>query len=293
MAKQNKTTDPLTQRLGALAQAQPAMQAIADYYRVILPLINHADLAAAPLNLSREAAQEKLNAGIPLLHNEPLEFDHAAARALMLALARAAEKGQPAAREIRAAVEQNKMDWRGLLAAIVAGDTEAVNAIAQSLHLDSNLLWTLAQNTFKPALRAWHRQLSDIVRADEWRKSYCFICGAVPVFGELQGNDQARHLRCGQCGADWFYERMRCVYCGRSRELNFLYVEAQRDRMHAQACDHCKGYIKNVAAFSPTPTEMLAVVDLETLLLDYSAQDHGYARQAIREFEEIVPVVVE
>ncbi len=293
MANQNKTTEPLTQRLDALVQARPEMKAIADYYRVILPLINQTDLAAAPLKLPREATEEKLQAGIPLLHGEPLECDHDAARALMLALARAAETRQPAAREIRAAVEQNKTDLRALLAAVVAGDVEAVNASAQSLNLNSALLWTLAQNTFKPALRAWHKQLAEGARLDYWKRAYCYLCGAAPAYGELQGNEQARHLRCGQCGADWFYERMRCVYCGRGRALNFLYVDAQRDRMHAQTCENCKGYFKNVAAFSPTPAEMLALVDLETLHLDYIAQDHGFARQAIREFVDTMPAVVE
>jgi FdhE protein len=48
--------------------------------------------------------------------------------------------------------------------------------------------------------------------------------------------------------------------------------------MCVEICDNCHGYLKVIAAFSPTPVEMLAVEDLATLHLDYIAHARGYAR---------------
>ncbi len=187
-----------------------------------------------------------------------------------------------AAREIRLALEEDKFDAGALLSAVAAGDSRMVTATAQYLQLDPGLVWTRAQNAFKPALHAWRRQLAPGVAEIPWRQGYCFICGAAAALGELQENDQAKHLRCGQCGADWPFPRLQCLYCGNEdhNTLRYLYSENEREKMRVEVCDKCRGYLKVIAAFTPTPPEMLTVEDLATLHLDYIAQARGYIRGA-------------
>jgi formate dehydrogenase maturation protein FdhE len=48
--------------------------------------------------------------------------------------------------------------------------------------------------------------------------------------------------------------------------------------MRVEACDNCRGYIKVIASFSPTPFEELVVADLETFHHDHAAQGLGYSR---------------
>ncbi|MBI3536923.1 MAG: formate dehydrogenase accessory protein FdhE [Chloroflexi bacterium] len=287
--------DPIATRLDAVTQAHPELTTIAEYYRTILPLIHRADLRVEPLELSREQIEQKFRAGMPLLHQVDLNFDERAARQLLIQLAQALEKMQSAARQVRARAEADRINMRLLFAAVLMGDQELAAEHAQTINLNADLLWTLAQNTFKPALRAWQSHFCATVSPDEWRKAYCFVCGAAPTFGELQGNDQARHLRCGQCGADWFYERLICIYCGYARpdKLKQFYPADQRTKVYVQTCDNCQGYIKNLAAFSPTAPELIAVEDLATLFLDYIARDQGYARQIIRPLEMPAPQELE
>lgn len=305
--------DPITQRLNALVEQSPDLKAAAELYGAILPLLRAADLRVAPVTLTPEHARARLESGLPLLHAIDLGVDDQAVCDLMIQLARALEEahstGQPpktrlpfrrkptpeatalaesaragnraaAAHQIRLGLEQGKIEMSALLPRVAAGDSAFVQSFAQSVQIDSALFWTIAQNALKPALRVWSRQLAPLARGIEWDKGYCLICGAGATLGELQGNDQEKHLRCGPCGADWRFWRLQCAFCGNADpgSLSQLYSEPQRATMRVEVCDRCHGYLKVISAFSPTPVDLLAVEDLATLHLDYIAQGRGYAR---------------
>lgn len=296
--------DPIAQRLCALAHESPELKAAAQLYEAILPLLRDADLHGAPVSLTRDQIREKLDRGLPLLHDLDLELDREAVRELMLRLARAVEavgkksswhtlrppwrrasqETDNAAGLIRLAIEEDRLDIGALLPLITANERMAVTAAAQDLHLDPTLVWTLAQNALKPALREWCRQLTPLAGDVPWNKGVCFVCGAVATLGELQENDQVKHLRCAQCGADWMFRRLQCMYCGNEdpKTLGCLYQENQLGKKRVEVCDQCKGYLKVIPAFAPTAVELLTVEDLATLPLDYIAQERGYARAAVQ-----------
>ena len=70
------------------------------------------------------------------------------------------------------------------------------------------------------------------------------------------------------------------MYCGNEdhKTQRYMHAESRRERMHVEGCDACKGYLKVIAAFTPTPPEMLPAEDLATLHLDFIAKEHGYMR---------------
>ena len=294
------TTDPLTQRLRRLAQTSPALASTARMYETVLPLLRDADLDVAPIKFTPRQIQEKLQRGIPLLIDVDLDIDVASARELMLKLAdamagsgkksagfpfrlpwtRPAADDHAEAIKIRTAVEENTLDAGHLLSLIAAGEHGAVSAAAAERGLDAGLVLALARNTLKPALRTWYRQLVPLAKEVAWQSAVCFVCGAPALLAELQGNEQTRHLRCGMCGSDWQVRRLQCVHCGNEdhRTLQNFMKDGEEDRMRVEACDNCRGYIKVIASFSPTPLEEIAVADLETLHLDYAAQGLGYSR---------------
>ena len=195
-------------------------------------------------------------------------------------LARALEKVRSEAKPIRAALERNKIDVAALVPHLFENDRAYVDALAQELKLDPGFFWTLAQNAVKPAYRAWAQQFGSLPRETDWERADCFVCGDIAMLAELQGNDQERHLRCGRCGADWEYRRLKCIYCGTENphQLGKLLSDEAREKTFVQVCDNCKGYVKMIAAFSPNPPELLVVQDLATLPLDFIAQKNGYAR---------------
>jgi len=303
-AKPRNTVDPIVQRLRSLAKDSPDLKDAAQLYEAILPLLRAADLHVGTVSLTPEQARAKMEAGLPLLHDVDLDLDVEAVRELMIKLARAVEtasrknswhklrlpwlqtSSEPAsaARRIRLALEQNKLDTGTLLPRIAAGESGPITSMAQTLELDPGLLITLAQNALKPALRAWCRQLSPLAEGLPWRKGSCFVCGADATLAELQENNQIKHLRCGQCGADWQFPRMVCLHCENEDPdtQRYLAAEGRLEKIRVEVCDKCHGYLKVINSFAPTSPEMLTVEDLATLHLDYIAETRGYTRRSSR-----------
>jgi len=274
--------DPLERRLGDLVREWPDLAGAAEVYRVTLPLLRNASPIAAPIPLTGDQAGRKLAEGEFLLHGAALIFDRSGARELMLCLARNLEEaGLVAMSPIRSALEGDRLVLEELLGHVSDGDYPSLAARAAEQTLDPHLLWTLVQSALKPTLRAWCGELAPLVHtAGAWEKACCFICGAPAALGELQGNGQARHLRCGQCGADWLIRRLQCVYCGNEDAslLGVLSPEGRRESVRVDVCDKCHGYLKVVTRFAPSSPEELAVEDLSTLYLDCLAQKRGYRR---------------
>jgi hypothetical protein len=275
-------SDPIGQRLFELVHRFPNLKEAAGRYEIILPLLRDADLSGGPVAIPAEPARAKMAGGLPLLHDLELELDRGAILDLMVrlisALAEVSGGNRVLYDRIKRALKNHRLDIGTLLSPVAADIRQAVQSEAHRLDLDPDLLLVLIQNAPKPALRAWCRQLSPLVDGIPWPNGFCFICGAKAILGELQDNHLVKHLRCGQCGADWQFSRLACPHCGNDdhHTLRYLYAEPDLEKMRVEVCDKCKNYLKVIVSFDPTSSEMLALEELETLVLDYIAQDQGY-----------------
>lgn len=305
-----QTEDPIVQRLNSVAGTHPDLRAAARLYEAILPLIRDADIHVSPLHLDQATIRASLETGVPVLSGLDLEVEFKDLEELMLRLIRAVESmntpdkrggrwkfwlrtthagDEPdyrslktAAAGIRQSYEDVHLDLGEILRCASSGNFNGVSETAGRLQLDINLLWTLAQHALRPALYSCRREIVPLTTGLHWDKGYCFVCGSRATLGELQDNDQVKHLRCGQCGADWHFNRLQCLHCGNmdhATQQN-LYMEGC-DSRRIEACDLCRGYLKVIASFAPTPPEMLAVEDLATLHLDFIAQQRGYAKTGV------------
>jgi formate dehydrogenase accessory protein FdhE len=189
-----------------------------------------------------------------------------------------------AARQIRQAVERQELDLTIVWQALAFGDGERVESASSALHLDTGLFWLLAQNSLKPAFRVWAKGLAGLAGLDGWRHGECPLCGSPPALAELQGKEGARRLRCVLCGADWSYPRLQCAFCGNHdyRLLGTISIEGEEGKYWVQTCEACRGYLKVVVTFDPTPVDLLPVEDLATLHLDLVATERGYARVRVQ-----------
>jgi FdhE protein len=312
----NPQTAAITERLNILAEQKPELAEPIAFYRVALPLLREAQAAVEPFTLPATTAQQKVAAGIPLLLGEDLPLDPAATRSLFLQLCRIVEetglpavskkggwslfsRGKPdsaklleqahngneaalrstAAAQIRRAVEQKRLDLLSVWSALAAGDTRSIDLAGRELQLDAELLRVLAQNSLKPAFRAWAYNLKSLADPAHWRRGSCPVCGSPPALAEIQGKEGARHLRCLLCGADWYYPRLQCAFCDNKdyKSLGYITVEGETQKYSVQTCEVCQGYIKVIVTFEPTPVDLLPIEDLATLHLDLIAVERGYA----------------
>ncbi|HVO70274.1 MAG TPA: formate dehydrogenase accessory protein FdhE [Aggregatilineaceae bacterium] len=288
MATENENS--VMHHLQTLVREYHEISEAAEFYAALLPLLNTANLRAAPLDITPDAARAKLRSGTPLLHGMDLPIDAGAACNLLVRMARAigsipvAKATRPArsafARHIQHLAEQERLPAAQLLQLVAVGHRDEVTALAEAWEVDADLLWLLAQYGLTPSLRQWARELAPLANGFEWHQSRCFVCGTQPLFGELQGTEASKHLRCGQCGADWAGRRLQCVFCGNDhlQTFRYMYLETHPNGRRVEACDKCKGYLKVIVTFDPTPPERLLIQDLATIHLDYVAQERGYVR---------------
>jgi len=235
--------DPLRARLRSLAAGAPELAAAVAVYGEVLPRVRDADLRTAPLALSRDAAEETISRGRPLL-GDPLPGYDAAAAARLLS------------------------------------DLEAILAGAGGAS-SPELLEALSKYAMRPAFRQWGADATALFpEGPRWNRGVCWVCGDPALLAELRGNVQARHLRCGRCAASWGYPRLACVHCGNEEPSTrgVLLPGGGAGTSRVETCDVCRGYLKAVITHDPVPPDLLVVVDLETVPLDFLARDRGYER---------------
>jgi FdhE protein len=261
--------------------AAPGPGEAAAVFGVLLPLLRDAEIGAPAPALTPEEARTRLEQGRHLLQGLDLEVDADAAHELALRLARALEAARPTAsvRRLREALERGDPRAGALLPHVARGERDAVTAAARARILEPDLLWTLGQVVFRPALRGWCRALAPLAEGIAWPRASCFLCGAGAALGELRA-DGGRHLRCGQCGASWRVRRLQCPSCGNEDHASLctLYEEEDLATRRVEACDRCRRYLKVIAAAVPTPADALFLEDLATHHLDRAAQERGYRR---------------
>jgi formate dehydrogenase accessory protein FdhE len=276
--------DPIAKRLARIYKEAPELGDVVRTYGVLLPLLRDADLNVVPISLRQEQAQEKLEAGIPILHDIEIGFDLQAMADLLVSLIYTIERngGPDAVSIIRVAIEEERLNIFNVAFLAAASKKDKIVETAIAENLDPEFLWTLTQLALKPVYYAVRGQVAHLVEGIDWDRGVCPVCGASATLGELQGNNQAKHLRCGRCGADWKASRLQCHLCENDdhHTLGFLYTDDKPGNVRVDICDHCKGYLKVITAFSPTAPELVTLEDLATLHLDYAAQRSGYGFNA-------------
>lgn len=77
----------------------------------------------------------------------------------------------------------------------------------------------------------------------------CPVCGGEPTMAYVGPNPfssgNGRMLWCGQCGAEWEFERVRCARCGTQNPAHLHYVSVEGDGAHRlHVCDECGGHLR-------------------------------------------------
>lgn len=84
---------------------------------------------------------------------------------------------------------------------------------------------------------------------DNLKPLTCPVCGGEPTLAYVGPNPlskgNGRMLWCGQCGAEWEYERVRCARCGTQNQGHLHYMSQEGDDLHrVHVCDECGGHIR-------------------------------------------------
>lgn len=77
----------------------------------------------------------------------------------------------------------------------------------------------------------------------------CPVCGATATLAHVgpthSSKVNSRTLYCGQCGATWDFERVRCACCGTQHQGHLEYLSLEGDEEHrVHVCSECGGYMR-------------------------------------------------
>jgi FdhE protein len=265
--------------LERLGQENPLIAELAGQVSACLSAAYAEPVRVAVPSISKEAAAEKLNAGLPLLRGVRLDIDWPAAqRRLEGVVGALVDHGTDGARALARAVRSGRLAIAELASAALAGQPHIIHEHAGALGLDGTLTASVLPLTLFPVLVPIRVGLEPLA-AGRWKEGYCPVCGGFPKLGEFRGLEQLRWLRCGLCASEWQFPRLRCPGCGNHdhRQLGYLHVEGEQNKCRAATCEECRQYVKMVATLTPLAPLQLWVTDVATVHVDLLAADKGFS----------------
>lgn len=193
-------------------------------------------------------------------------------------------------------------DWKafcGLADLALAGRdpaafVEACLTDTDAFGLTSDTPVTLFAMTLAFALRAWLMKPSEAVMAvapqDHHKHNCpldCPVCGApsaASFVGQSAGSDgNGRMQYCATCGAQWYFERIRCGVCGTQNQSRLHYYNLEGDNAHRiQSCDECGQYQRVVFQEDIPGPLCMEVEDVVMAKLDRVALDPRFRKETTR-----------
>ncbi|SDZ30037.1 FdhE protein [Evansella caseinilytica] len=107
----------------------------------------------------------------------------------------------------------------------------------------------------------------------------CPCCGEPPRIAKLKG-DHPSVFCCPRCETEWQQKRHACAHCGDDHPDNLFYIAIEEDETtYMEVCKRCRNYIKIVKEGSACQHKQAALIDLETIHLDFVAYEEGYGEE--------------
>jgi FdhE protein len=129
------------------------------------------------------------------------------------------------------------------------------------------------------ALRPYLQLTAEIVQHEIHHAVHgagCPVCGE-PARLAVLVDEGKKEMQCPRCTAHWPAKRVECAHCGNADHTTIQFLTIEGDSAsQIQVCDDCKGYIKVIDTRQYLQKPTAAMLDLETIHLDFIAQEHGY-----------------
>ena len=279
--------DRILERIDAIEQKRPSHKEVLEFLKGIVTeqYAAKAQIKVEPIDIKEDMVRLKTREGFPLVDKKDLKLDMEAGTALFKRLCAVVQKRSDEIsndlKKINKKLDEGELNLEELFEKVVAEDEEYLNATAEKLELNQDLLLFLAKNSINPLLEAYADQLKGYIDQKKWWKRYCPICGSKPVMSAFRKKEAERFLLCSSCGFEWRFSRMKCPFCGRQErgKHRYFYIEKETRGYRVDVCEKCKRYIKTIDTTEIFEDVVLFVEDIGTLHLDIIAQKEGYKRE--------------
>jgi FdhE protein len=112
----------------------------------------------------------------------------------------------------------------------------------------------------------------------------CPVCGEPARLAVLE-DEGKKVMTCTRCLAHWNAKRIECAHCGNDDHNTIQFITIEGDASsQIQVCEKCTGYIKVIDTRQYLNKPSAAMLDLNTIHLDFVAQEQGY--QSVGEIKQ-------
>jgi FdhE protein len=152
------------------------------------------------------------------------------------------------------------------------------NEFAEQYKLEPWLPQFLAETTLRPYLQVIAEKVQPKLNHEIKVNPGCGcpVCGEPVRLGQIEGKGQ-KVLHCPRCLAYWLDKKISCSHCGNTdhNTIQFLTIEGDASSQ-IHVCEKCKGYTKVIDTRQHISRPSTPLLDLNTIHLDYIAQERGY-----------------
>ncbi|WP_223595233.1 formate dehydrogenase accessory protein FdhE [Neobacillus bataviensis] len=104
----------------------------------------------------------------------------------------------------------------------------------------------------------------------------CPVCGEPVRLAALE-EEGKKIIHCSRCQARWNAKRLECSHCGNEDHKTIQFIQIEGDAVsQIQVCEQCNGYIKIIDTRQYIEKPSAAMLDLNSIHLDFIAQENGY-----------------
>ncbi|GAX89628.1 formate dehydrogenase accessory protein FdhE [Effusibacillus lacus] len=165
------------------------------------------------------------------------------------------------------------------VAETVAMNTYYFEKFAAKYQLPEWLPHFLAEHAIRPYLRVLAQNCESVVQGSVQAEGgqACPCCGEPVRLGQIVDKGE-KVLHCPRCEYNWRENRLKCSHCGNEdfETMHFLTVEGE-ETAKIHVCEKCGGYVKVIDTRQYLAKPAPALLDLDTVHLDFIAQQNGYS----------------
>lgn len=232
------------------------------------------------------ASTSEVLQGKPLLplHHFPIDSTQAQALFCELADMLGSQQGQlaAAAQTLAKAVTSEDLDLGEAFARFLEGNTAFFEKWAKRFPDTPRALDFLVQSALTPSLEVVAQELADRLPSGTRSTGSCPICGGMPFISSLRGKKGKRFATCSMCRHEYPVRRLACPYCDEDDATKLKFFTAKEEPGYrVDTCDSCGLYIKTVDFREMDRHEIPALDDLDSLALDFVADQEGFRRATL------------
>ncbi|MFK9091619.1 formate dehydrogenase accessory protein FdhE [Bacillus salipaludis] len=133
----------------------------------------------------------------------------------------------------------------------------------------------LAETALRPYLQLTAEKIQPVINRAV-PGAGCPVCGE-PVRLATLADEGKKVIHCPRCQANWHAKRLECSHCGSEDHKTIQFLTIEGDAIsQIQVCEECKGYIKIIDTRQYITKPSAALLDLNSIHLDFVAQENGY-----------------